>query len=254
IRKFITYIFSSNVPEVLPIVLTAMFNLPLALSVKHMLAIDLVTDTLPGLALGAEKPEPDVLTRPPRSRHNPIINQSLIRRSFLWLGLIETALAYSGFFLVHALADGRLSAVVRGIPGLRADDFVITGSEADVRLLAMTVFFAGVVMAQLGNIFACRTEIHRGRALGWFSNLPLLAAGGGALLMLLALVYLPPLAHLFQHRPIPPILWIWLGTYPFIIYGLDWLRKQVMRAKYHNGSKQNCVDLSKKRKPVEEAR
>ncbi|MBN1665498.1 MAG: cation-transporting P-type ATPase [Anaerolineales bacterium] len=254
IRKFITYIFSSNVPEVLPFLVTAMFNLPLALSVKQILAIDLVTDMLPGLALGTEKPEPNTLSRPPRSRGCPLIDRGLIQRSFFWLGLLETALAYSGYFLVYALADGRLAEIVSGIPVLQATDFRMSGSEADVQPLAMTVFFAGVVMAQIGNIFACRTEIHRGRTLGWFSNRSLFAAAGGAFLLLLALIYLPPLAHVFQHRPIPPVIWSWLVTYPFIIYGGDWLRKQVLRERFYNNTSKNCIDPSQRRHAVEEVR
>lgn len=254
IRKFITYIFSSNVPEILPFILTAMFNLPLALSVKQVLAIDLVTDMLPGLALGAEKPEPDVLRRPPRSRMCPFIDQSLIRRSFLWLGLIETALAYSGFFLVYALADDRFSAITRAIPALQAAAFSISGPDQDVQSLSMTVFFAGVVMAQIGNIFACRAETQRGHVLGWFSNRSLIAASVGAFILLLALIYLPPLASIFQHEPIPPVIWMWLATYPFIIYGCDWLRKQALRKNFSNGSKKNCIDRPQRGRPVEEAR
>lgn len=253
IRKFITYIFSSNVPEVLPFLMTAMFNLPLALSVKQVLAIDLVTDMLPGLALGAEKPEPDVLHRPPRSRRVPLIDRGLTWRSFFWLGLLETALAYSGFFLVYALADGTLASIIGSIPELEAAAFQIQGSKADVQVLAMTVFYAGVVMAQIGNMFACRTEIHRGRALGWFSNPALFAAGGGALIILLALVYLPPLARLLQHVPIPPVLWVWLAAYPLILYGLDWVRKQMLRLKSRNFEIKNRAKNAKGKSEVKEA-
>ena len=52
LRKFITYIFASNVPEIVPFILMALFNIPLALTVAQILAIDLGTDLLPALALG----------------------------------------------------------------------------------------------------------------------------------------------------------------------------------------------------------
>jgi len=58
IRKFITYIFSSNVSEVLPFLLTAALGIPPALTIRQILAIDMGTDILPALALGSEKPEP----------------------------------------------------------------------------------------------------------------------------------------------------------------------------------------------------
>jgi magnesium-transporting ATPase (P-type) len=108
LRKFITYIFSSNVPEVLPFILAALLDIPPALTVLHVLAIDLGTDLLPALALGAEKPEPDVLLRKPRRRGSPVIDRELLKRAFLWLGLIEATLAFAGFFAVY-LISGSLS-------------------------------------------------------------------------------------------------------------------------------------------------
>ncbi len=77
LRKFMTYIFASNVPEVLPFLLTALFKLPLALTVLQILIIDLGTDLLPALALGMEKPEPDILNRPPRKRDQPLLDHTL---------------------------------------------------------------------------------------------------------------------------------------------------------------------------------
>ena len=96
-------------PEILPFILTAMFNIPLALTVRQILAIDLGTDILPGLALGTEKPEPDIMHRQPRRRQQPLIDRSLLLRSFLWLGPIETILAFSGFFLVMSTSGSSIS-------------------------------------------------------------------------------------------------------------------------------------------------
>ena len=79
----------------LPFMLTALFGIPLALTVAQILAIDLGTDLLPALALGMERPEPDVMRRPPRRRNQPLLDKRLLMlRAFLWLGLIEAALCY----------------------------------------------------------------------------------------------------------------------------------------------------------------
>ncbi len=102
LRKFTTYIFSSNVPEILPFILTALLTpqvMPLALGVKQILAIDLGTDLFPALALGSENPEPDVMQRPPRRKTQPLVDGSLLRRAFLWLGLIEAVLCFPGILL-----------------------------------------------------------------------------------------------------------------------------------------------------------
>ncbi|HJW91794.1 MAG TPA: cation-transporting P-type ATPase [Anaerolineales bacterium] len=227
LRKFMTYIFSSNVPEILPFILTALFNIPLALTVRQILAIDLGTDMLPGLALGTEKPEPDIMQRKPRRRDQPLIDRSLLVRAFLWLGLIETILAFSGFFLIHAIsgvgATWPLDFQAR-VPALGSLEVNPT------LLLAITVYHAGVVMAQVGNVFASRSEINRGRSLGWLSNRFLFIGVAVEIGLIIALIYLPPLAVVFQHVPLPPILWLWLGTYPLILYSLEWVRKEWARA------------------------
>jgi len=86
-----------------------------------------------------------------------------------------------------------------------------------------------VVMAQVGNSFTCRTEVHRGRYLGWTNNKILLYGNLVSVLLILVLIYFPPLARIFHHEPIPPLLWIWLGFYAPTLYGLDWLRKYFLR-------------------------
>jgi Ca2+-transporting ATPase len=230
LRKFMTYIFSSNVTEILPFILTAAINIPLALTVRQILAIDLGTDMLPGLALGTEKPEPGIMQRKPRRRNQPLVDRKLLLRAFLWLGLIETGLAFSGFFLVYALSGNFAlldrfpeSALGLGLVGVYP-----------VHLLAITVYHAGVVMAQTGNAFACRSEVNQGRRLGWTSNRFLIWGVGVEIGLIMLLIYLPPLASVFQHAPLPPVFWLWLALYPLILYSLEWIRKSLARRQRQN--------------------
>jgi Ca2+-transporting ATPase len=225
LRKFSTYIFSSNVPEILPFILTALLTpkvMPLALGVRQILAIDLGTDLFPALALGSENPEPDVMLRPPRRKSQALVDGRLLRRAFLWLGLIEAGLCYIAFFFVNDWID---------IPAFQSlhDSIFSNIPHTSQHSLAITVYYTGVVMAQIGNAFACRTERNRGSFLGWFSNPALLRGIAIDLVILLALVYIQPLADLFGHVAIPPILWIGLGTFPVIVYSLDWIRKWLVR-------------------------
>jgi magnesium-transporting ATPase (P-type) len=225
LRKFTTYIFSSNVPEILPFILTALLTpqvMPLALGVKQILAIDLGTDLFPALALGSENPEKDVMLRPPRSKTQPLVDGHLLRRAFLWLGMIEAGLCFLAFFFINNWVD---IPIFQSLHALIFSNIPHT-SQHD---LAITVFYAGVVMTQIGNAFACRTERNRGRFLGWLSNPALLRGIALDLIILLGLIYIPTLADLFGHVPIPAPLWIGLGTFPFIIYSLDWIRKWFVR-------------------------
>jgi len=66
IRKFLTYILSSNIPELIPYLAFVLFRIPLPLTIIQILAVDLGTDMLPALALGAERPSSQVMQRPPR--------------------------------------------------------------------------------------------------------------------------------------------------------------------------------------------
>jgi magnesium-transporting ATPase (P-type) len=229
LRKFITYIFVSNVPELMPFIVTGLFGLPLALTVPQILAIDLGTDVLPALALGMEKPEPNVMRRPPRPRTQPLIDRKLLLRAFLWLGMIETVLCYLGFLLVYYLAGDTtfLPALPRPDWLLSAEAFVPT--TALVYALATTVFHAGVVMAQIGNVFTCRTETERVHHLGWFSNRFLWLAVAVEVLLILSFVYVPPLAEVFNHMPLPPFYWAGLVLFAPVVYGLDRIRKSISR-------------------------
>jgi len=160
----------------------------------------------------------------------------LLLRAFLWLGLIEALLCYFGFFFVY---DWFADPFWRQFPLTAWMDFE---RLALIRYpLAVTVFYAGVVMAQVGNAFACRTDRNRGRSLGWTSNPRLLLGIGVDLAILLVLIYFPPIARLFGHVPIPASFWVGLSLYPLVVYGLDWMRKWVLRAREnplrapHNG-------------------
>jgi len=227
LRKFLTYMFASNVPEILPFILTALFDIPLALTVIQILAIDLGTDLLPALALGIEKPEPNVMRNPPRRRAQPLVERGLLARAFLWLGGIEALLCYIGFFYVYHLS-GQNEFLLPPVFDLIKIPGLLDG-VSEVHLLAITVFHAGVVMAQVGNAFACRTERERGRRLGWLSNRFLLWGILAEIVIILILIYFPPLARTFNHVPLPPIFWAGLSLYAPALYSLDWIRKSVVR-------------------------
>jgi magnesium-transporting ATPase (P-type) len=231
IRKFMTYIFSSNVPELMPFIVTALFpGIPLALTVHQILAIDLGTDILPALALGIENPEPDIMRRPPRPRNQPLIDRGLLTRAFLWLGMIEAALCFLGFFSVYLLSGNAHWLPLPFLAALPVPEFLRFNLRPEqVYWTAVTVFHAGVVMAQVGNVFACRSETSRNRALGWLSNRYLLLGVFVEFAGIVAMVYVPFLATVFDHQPVPPRYWAGLALFPLIVYGADWIRKWIVR-------------------------
>lgn len=214
LRKFTTYIFASNVPEIMPFILFSSFGVPLALTVAQILAIDLGTDILPALALGVERPEPRVMQRKPRKRHAPLVTNRLIARAAA-LGAVETVLCFVAYFALYRSF---------GYTGQQV------GQDSDpIYIQATTVFFLGVVAAQIGSAIACRTEVDPIHFMGFFSNRFLWSGIVGMVAIALGLVFIPFLAEPFHMAPPPAPFWLMFVIFPPIIFGIDWMRKLVRR-------------------------
>lgn len=244
IRKFITYIFSSNIPEVLPFLLTSGIGIPPALTVRQILAIDMGTDILPALALGTEKPEPDIMKHAPRRKSQHLLDRGVMIHSFLWLGLIEAILCYLGYLSIYLFSG---NANLLDLEFLSAVKFPhLLTINGDISAIARTVFLAGMVFAQIGNAFACRTAKARNTQMGWGSNPTLLAGIATAVAIILGLVYFPPLAHAFDNQMFPAVLWGVLIVYSLAIYTLEWLRKSLVR-RSDKIQKANSADSDERR-------
>jgi magnesium-transporting ATPase (P-type) len=110
IRKFLTYILTSNVPELIPYLAFAFVRVPLALTVIQILAVDLGTDMVPALGLGAEPPDSAVMRRPPRARRDRLLTPGLLVRAYVFLGVLEASAAMAAFFFVLYGAGWRWGA------------------------------------------------------------------------------------------------------------------------------------------------
>ncbi|MDP3183233.1 MAG: HAD-IC family P-type ATPase [Desulfobaccales bacterium] len=220
IKKFITYILNSNIPEAVPFVLFVLFGIPLPLNIMQILAVDLGTDLLPGLALGAEPPEPGIMDRPPRSRQARLIDLPLVRRC-VFLGLLNTLAAMTSYYFVYFTAGWR--------PGL---EMVASGP---LYARATTMCLAGIVAAQIGNALAIRTDRESIFKIGFFTNRLLLGGIIFEVLILLALSYLPFLQRLFGTAPLHGKDFLFLLIFPPIMLLADELRKAWVRRRERRG-------------------
>lgn len=230
IRKFVTYILTSNVPEAWPFILQIMLNLPLPLTVMQVLAIDLGTDMLPALALGTEPPEQGIMERPPRPRKERLINKKLLGRAFLWLGSMQALFCLAGFFLLY-LSYGYEELLHLPRPDLLPYRERLLSADGTVYVLATTIFFAGVVCAQVGNAFACRTDRVSVFSVGFFSNRFLLAGIGFELALCLLLIYLPPLQPVFEVGALPGRFWGITLCFPLLLLLAEEGRKAWLRGR-----------------------
>jgi Ca2+-transporting ATPase len=219
IRKFAMYIFTSNMAEAAPFVamLFARGALPLPLTVMQVLAIDLGTDMVPAIGLGAEPAEAGVMERPPRSRREPLLTGALLARALLWYGLIEAAVALSGYFY----ANWR-----NGWPAVP-----LAAEGTPVYRLATTMTLASVVASQVGAVFACRTDRASVVQVGLFSNRLVLLGVAVELLVLVLLVYAPFLQPIFNTAPLGPAEWTFLLPWAPLLLLVDEARKALLRRR-----------------------
>ncbi len=187
IRKFITYVFAHNWAELIPYLLFVLIGIPLPLLVTQVLAIDLGIDVIPSLALSIEPPEPDIMNRPPRNRKERLFDPKTIGRS-LFLGIFVCVVAMMGCLMVWTQGGWRFGSE------LSFDDPIYRKGT--------TMTFAGIVLAQSANLFACRTERTSILKVGPFTNRWIWLGIASQLIILMGIIYLPPLQGVFGTYPL----------------------------------------------------
>jgi len=217
IRKFLAYILTSNIPELVPYLAHVLARIPLPLTVIQILAVDLGTDMLPALALGAERPHREVMRRPPRPAGERLLNGPLLARAYLWLGMLQAAAAMAAFLLVL-----RASGWQWGEMPARLDP---------AYLEATTACLAAIVVAQVVNVFLCRHPQEPALPFRYGDN-PLLAAGiAFEVALILAIVYTPAGNAAFGTRPLGPETWLAMVAMALAIGLLEEARKRIARPR-----------------------
>ena len=205
-----------------PYLAFVLFKIPLPLTIIQILAVDLGTDMLPALALGAEKPDPDVMRRPPRPRNERLLSWGLLLRAYLFLGPLEAVAGMATFFFVLHGGGWHFGNVL--------------GFHDHLYLQATTACLSAIIAMQVVNVFLCRhpslSVFSRGRS---FNRL--IAYGIGFELLLLMLIDYTPWGNaLFGTAPLG--LGVWLFMIPF---GLGmWLLEEVRKALVRRKSTTRC--------------
>jgi P-type Ca2+ transporter type 2C len=216
IKKFLTYIFTSNMPEAVPFVLFVMSGgrIPLALNIMQILAIDLGTDLVPALALGAEPPEPGVMDTPPRRREDHVITTALLLRAYPWLGMIQSLAAMAAFYWMY-WSNGYWGQW-RDLP---------TSGPLYQAATAMTL--GSVVATQIGNLFAQRTERVSIVRMGFFGNRLLWVGIATELVLVFVIIYFPPLQRVFGTAALPLHYWLFLLAWTPVLLVAEEIRKRL---------------------------
>ena len=220
IKKFTTYIFTSNTPEAVPFILFALSaaRIPLALNVMHVLSIDLGTDMVPALALGAEPPEPGVMDRPPRNLNEHVVTRSLLLRAYVWLGMAQSLATMAAFYFMYW---------TNGYWGKWID----LPSSGALYQSATAMALAVVVTTQIGNLFAQRSERTSAFRFSLFNNRMLWVGIITELALVFIITYVPLFQNFVGTNSFPLINWLFLFAWTPVLLIADEIRKWVIRRR-----------------------
>lgn len=217
IRKFLTYILTSNVPEAFPSILFLLSGglIPLPMTVMQILTVDLGTDMLPALGLGGEPVDPDVMKQPPRKRNEHLLNRSVIVKAFLWYGLISSIISISAYFFVN-MQNGWPQVPLAG--------------SGSVYMRATTMVLGAIIFSQIANVLNCRTNKVSIFKKGLFTNRSIWYGIIFEILLFLVLTVTPGLQQLFNTTRLLPVDWLFLFCLPIPLVLIDEIKKWAL---YH---------------------
>jgi magnesium-transporting ATPase (P-type) len=219
IKRFLTYHLTDNVAELAPFVVWALSGgrIPLMITVLQVLALDIGTDLLPALALGAEKPEPGVMNRPPRSRRAQLVDRRVLGRAFGFLGPVEAALSFA---MVPVGAAWFFGWPAQPIPASGVDKATLS-----------TMVFAAIVLMQMVVALECRGTPASLFSIGPFGNRLLNGALLAELLVLAVFVYVPAVYHVLGQHPLTPAQWLPVLVTPWLLLAAEEARKAFARGR-----------------------
>ena len=222
IRKFVSYLFTCDLAESIPFALFAFSGgrIPLALTVMQVLSLDLGAELVPALALGADPPEAGIMDQPPRSPSSHLITPALLMRAFGFLGLLESLAAMSAFYFQY-WTHGFLGQWA-GFP-----------SSGPLYRAATAMTLAGIVAAQVGNLFVQHLERESLRSLRRLRN-PLLWKGVLiALVVVCVVIYVPLFQDLFGTAAFPLVNWLFLLAWSPVLLLADQFRRKIAMQHTH---------------------
>ncbi len=173
IKKFVSFLLSCNIGEILIVLVSILMKLPVPLLPIQLLWLNLVTDSFPALALGVEKGDEDIMNQPPRDPQEPILDKKTSIRITVQSIAITIATIGAYQYGLHHFTEHSLEG-------------------------ARTIAFVTLILAELLRSYSARSESHTVMSIGMFSNRALTLGTVFSLFMTLIVVYIPFMRTLFH--------------------------------------------------------
>ena len=220
IRKFLTYVLVHNVAELIPYLGFVLLRIPLALTPIQALSIDMGSDTLTALGLGVERPDPQIMRRPPRAHGERLMNWPLAFRAYLFLGLIEAAGAMAAFFFMLNSAGWKYGQTL--------------ASNDPAYLQATTACLTAIIVMQIVNVFLCRSATRSVFSTGLLGNALIIVGVLSEIAILLLISYTPWGNSLLGTAPVGEKVWAVVIPFAAGMILLEELRKWLARRRLFN--------------------
>jgi len=221
IRKFVFFLLSANVAEIMIIFLATLAGLPAPLTAIQLLWLNLLTDGAPALALAMEKGDPDVMDHKPRPKNEPIIN-GIMRLGIVIQMFAKTSVVLAAFG-IGLLWELEKLGMVPGV-GQSAFNFLLNFDWKSVNLEALrtaeTMAFLTLAFAELLRAYTVRSERASIFTIGVFSNKWMQYAVLTSIVLLIVVSVVPFLQEIFNTHFMSGIEWavvLSFATLPAIV-------------------------------------
>ncbi|XP_062373486.1 sodium/potassium-transporting ATPase subunit alpha-1-like isoform X2 [Sardina pilchardus] len=240
LKKCIAYSLTSNIPEIIPFLITLFANIPLPLSTVGILCIDLGTDMVPAISLAYETAESGIMKRQPRNpKTDKLVNKRLMGMAYGQIGMIQALAGFFTYFVVLA-EHGFLPSTLLGIR-MNWDDKFINDLEDSygqqwtyeqrkmVEFTCQTAFFISIVVVQWTNLIICKTRRNSFFQEGIANKVVIFGLNVATVLAVL-LSYTPGMDAILKMYPVKLQWWLCAFSYALLIFIYDEIRKLILRS------------------------
>ncbi len=219
IKKYLIFLLSCNLAEILVLTGAIFIGLPLPLLALQILWVNLDSDGLPAFALGVDPKALDIMRRPPRPTGEGVFSPSVTVLLVVISGYLTLMLL--PLFAYYVLFDPN---------GL--------GEQDQILAQAQTMVFVTLIVAEQVNAFNCRSDLHSLFTVGFFANRLLLISVTLSTIMLTAVIYWPPLARLFHTYPLDLQDWLIAAGLGLSIFPVVEVTKWILRRRGRSRQRQ----------------
>lgn len=207
IKKFVFFLLSCNIGEILLVFLSILLGWEVPLVPIQLLWLNLVTDSFPAMALGVENAEPGIMNQPPRNTKQPILDKSMMA------GIVFQAVAIALASLLSYYWASRMYGVGKGLIHVRS------------------VVFTTLITAELLRAFSSRSQTYTLFKIGFFSNIRMIQAVLVSFVLTVLVLYIPILNEIFDVMPLTMLDWRIILTFAFIPMLVGELYKDLFKNK-----------------------